>query len=444
MPLGLFGGGFCIGVVFGLYQEQIVLSFDDPKFAGRFYSMAVIMVGIFIIIYTIIDIFANPYIYLAYSLSPFIIIKEFINLNADPLLRILFFLLILLMIVTTTLIGKSEHTIPPQKTFNIRMYFRKKENLPEHALAFFWGFFYTNTYYSSILLLEQEGLKVNLNIFVIVFFLTFIIASFPTGFMMDTIGRKLTILLGFSIQAFAFLILSFFATTDTLLLYIIPIILGIGFSMGITGSFLIFIELPAREYIRDTGYFYIILGGIGMINGMIIGEVIKPLLYNPIYLTVILLFIFVIATFTVSQLRETLPSKEELEWKSSVQYIYVLLKSGIPIYNQNLCELQEGNPPTDECLFGGALVAVSSLLQEFTREKKPLKVIKQEGFSILLEEGENILVAIITIKELKIIRQKLQEFLEEFQDFFGELISKGIADTTVFLPAKKLAEKHFS
>ena len=90
------------------------------------------------------------------------------------------------------------------------------------------------------------------------------------------------------------------------------------------------------------------------------------------------------------------------------------------------------------------LVAVSSLLQEFTREKKSLKVIKQEGFSILLEEGEKVLVAIITIKELKVIRQKLQEFLEEFQNFFGELIDKGIAETTVFLPAKRLAEKHFS
>jgi hypothetical protein len=99
---------------------------------------------------------------------------------------------------------------------------------------------------------------------------------------------------------------------------------------------------------------------------------------------------------------------------------------------------------TDENLLGGALSAISSLLKEISTSKKPLKVIKQEGFTILIEEGEEIIVALFIVKELKkVIRRKMQDFIIEFQDFFEELINLEGVDQQVFLPARKLVEKYF-
>lgn len=102
-----------------------------------------------------------------------------------------------------------------------------------------------------------------------------------------------------------------------------------------------------------------------------------------------------------------------------------------------MCELQEGDYCTDESLIGGVLVAISSLLQEMAQNQNPLKMVKQEGFSILIEENPSVLVAVITLKELKIIRQKMEDFLEEFQGFFGELIEEGVKDLMVFSSVKK-------
>ncbi len=134
---------------------------------------------------------------------------------------------------------------------------------------------------------------------------------------------------------------------------------------------------------------------------------------------------------------------EESEWKSSIQYLYIILKSGLTIYTHDLSELQQNKQFIDEDYLGGALSAIDSLLKEIASNKEPLKVIKQERFRILLEEGEKVYVAVIALKEFRIIRRKMKEFLKEFQEFFKEFLEKGVSDAEAFNPAKILVSKHF-
>lgn len=98
----------------------------------------------------------------------------------------------------------------------------------------------------------------------------------------------------------------------------------------------------------------------------------------------------------------------------------------------------------DELLLGGALVAVSTLIKEIAQNREKLKVIKQEGFSILFEEGNKILTALLTLKELKIRHCKLEDFTLKFDSFFGEVLDEWNGDTRVFLPTKQLVEEYFS
>ncbi len=421
VPFGLFGAGFGIGVYFGFSNALLHFTTEDPKFTGHFFALGQAILAIFIVIQTLIDLLANSWIYISY------------------------FLLIFLAVGILLMYCKADVKLPPQEPLSIRKYLSKKENLPELGLAFFSGFFFTNTYYSTIIILQPLGGLMELNIFVIVLFITFAIVALPCGILMDTFGRRITILLGLSIQALAFLLLSFSEITISLLIYIFPILLGIGLSFTIITSYVFFEELPPRKHLRDLGYIYMGVLGLGCVGGAVLGEVLRPLLaLDPGNLTIILLFVFVIATFSISQLKETLPTKDELEWKGAIQYLYVLLRSGIPVHSQDLCEIQEGNYCMDEALLGGALIAISSILQEAAQNQNPLKVVKQENYSILIEESPKILVAVITLKELKIIRQKMQTFLEEFQEFFGEVIDSGLTDMRVYSPAKRLAEKFFS
>ena len=92
---------------------------------------------------------------------------------------------------------------------------------------------------------------------------------------------------------------------------------------------------------------------------------------------------------------------------------------------------------------GGALVAVSSIFNEILRDKKIIKVIKQENFTIHIEEGKHVIIALIALHEIKKIRKKMQEFLDDFEDFFEDALLKGIAEVQLFMPTTKIVQKHF-
>ena len=106
-------------------------------------------------------------------------------------------------------------------------------------------------------------------------------------------------------------------------------------------------------------------------------------------------------------------------------------------------EKREKLKEKNDILLGGALVAVSSILDEIAQQTQSLKVIKKEHFSILIEEFENLTLVVFTTKELKVIRKKMKEFLKEFYFFFEDLIKMEITNITSFLPAKKLTQRHF-
>lgn len=196
---------------------------------------------------------------------------------------------------------------------------------------------------------------------------------------------------------------------------------------------------------REAIYFAAISFGIGLIAGVILEQsfVLFVQRENYEHISLILLFIIVSATLIIFQLKETKPSKEEIEWKNAAQYLLVLSKSGVPLYSYNLSSDGKG-PKHDELLLGGALVAVSTLIKEIAQNREKLKVVKQEGFSILFEEGEEVLTALLALKELKILRRKMEDFTAKFESFFGEVLKDWSGDTRVFLPTRQLVEEFFT
>jgi hypothetical protein len=94
-------------------------------------------------------------------------------------------------------------------------------------------------------------------------------------------------------------------------------------------------------------------------------------------------------------------------------------------------------------LVGGALTGITELVKEISQRAGKLKVIQQEGYCILLEEGRDVIVALMALDELDIIRSKLQDFLEEFQLFFGELIAEWEGNPRVFSPTREIVIRHF-
>ena len=284
------------------------------------------------------------------------------------------------------------------------------------------------------------------NNFALNLFITFVISVFIAGQIYDILGRKVGMLLGLGIQALSFLFIVIL-NDEYYLDYIFPIILGIGTTFFLTSIPLIFVELTSKKFIRDKMSLAYIFMGLGMIFAVAVAEVLKnEFLRDYSYLTVYLLFMFLIAAIFISQIKETLPSKQELEWQGEMQYLFIYFKSGVTIYNQDLTKLGKKTPDyheDSEILLGGALVAVSSIFNEILRDKKIIKVIKQENFTIHIEEGKHVIMALIALHEIKKIRKKMQEFLDDFEDFFEDALVKGISETQLFMPTTKIVQKHF-
>lgn len=418
ISLCLFGGGFCIGSSCGLINLSTYSVNEKPENSGRLIGLAFLITSPFIILQTFIDSLLIPVVYVFYILIVFLIIASFL------------------------LYGRKGIKWPTQNSLNLIKYLKKKENLPTIALAFFIGFFTTNTYYAGILILELMGALNSLYTFVITIFLVNIVVSLFIGLFADKFGRKLTILLGLCIQALGFLLLSFLGINLTVLVYIFPIPIGIGYVMANIGSNLSFGELSEPKYIRDTSSVYMIFLGFGCVGGVLIAEIFRSLLISqPFYFTIMLLFVFVIATLSVSQLKETLPSKEEIEWKTSLQEFFCITSTnGICIYHYNF--LEESN--IDPQLFAGGISGVCSLVQEMTQSQKRTKVIDQEDKTLLLEFGDYITCVLLCTSNLHILRNKLKEIIQEIEFLFKDELVHWTGKIDIFNPIGKLIKRYFT
>ncbi|MBD3405213.1 MAG: hypothetical protein GF411_03640 [Candidatus Lokiarchaeota archaeon] len=379
-------------------------------------------------------------------LSPIVIIATWLHGMNQPLLLSAYFIVVYIVIALLFIDGKKKlNNLPPRCT-NIRSFLRHKDVWPSILLMFFVGFFFTNTYLASVILLDYSNILSNLDTFVIVLFSVCIIVTIPCGMLFDRIGRRWTLLIGFYAQAIAFLLLSFFPPMEYpfMLEVIFPAVIAFGFTIAIFGALLVSLELAPRGFLRVHQGISWVLFGVGMTVGVITDIALYPLITtSPAYLPLVLIFALFTATIVVLQLKETLPSKEELEWKRKLEHILVLTKGGIPLYSERMSPTQPSKESPDEMLIGGALTGITELIKEISQRAGKLKVIQQEGYCIILEEGREVIVAVMALEELGTIRAKTQDFLEDFQRFFGELINDWSGDPKVFSPAKELVQNHF-
>ncbi len=392
--------------------------------------------------------------YLSYMIIAVCVITAtiFDMMHSNYLLSIL--MIILLLIFLICVLKNKNNEYERLNRHPLKFYFNhishNSINYSYFLLSFFIGFFFINTYYSIILLLDIKGYLINdfttFNKFIMILFITCFLFSFPIGVLYDHLGRKWMILLGFYINAIAFLVISISNTFNSLMLYVIlPFLIGLGFTLSIFGGFLMVnLELAPKEFIIEHNSMSWIFFAMGLIIAHITDQFLyKYLQEQIIIMPLIIIFTYFTATIIVFQIKESLPSRKEMEWKKKIDLLLILTKYGIPIYSYEFEKYNNNNQHnTDTILTGGALVGISTMIKELT-SKSNLKVIRQENYCIMLEETEHVILAIMASEELKIIRDHMIEFIMEFESFFSDVFDSWNSNTVVFLPTKKLVEKYF-
>ncbi|MHA1698760.1 MAG: hypothetical protein ACTSWN_07990 [Promethearchaeota archaeon] len=197
-----------------------------------------------------------------------------------------------------------------------------------------------------------------------------------------------------------------------------------------------------------------ILQGIFIHNLLLMQEQLSNLLFNIANLGILIIFVVLVNT------ADTLPQKEK-NWDKSLIALYLMHHSGILIDHQNFRmnqavstndDVLASKDGTDESrddelqpdLVSSGLIGIIQLLQEILKGKKIVKSIDNYTKKIIIEKGKDIIAALITDQDLRILREKLKNFVRDFEDKYHSKLQapKGF-NLNEFIGLEELKNKYF-
>ncbi|NHI91012.1 MAG: hypothetical protein EAX96_00830 [Candidatus Lokiarchaeota archaeon] len=147
----------------------------------------------------------------------------------------------------------------------------------------------------------------------------------------------------------------------------------------------------------------------------------------------------IIGLFFISIGAYGFPKLSELNWKSNLIKLYVIKTDGICLYEYSFID----DIDVDRFLMSGGIATIVKFVKEMTKSDKILSSIKQGEKNIIVEQGKNVILALMVKVEQDIIQEKMKMFVKEFETFFRDIISIWKGDLEYFKPTKALIEKIF-
>ncbi len=134
-------------------------------------------------------------------------------------------------------------------------------------------------------------------------------------------------------------------------------------------------------------------------------------------------------------------TESEKNWYKRLHHIYLFLPQGESIYQY---PFKSGVIEESEAQFvSGGLAGLFELIKEVTKSETKIKIIEQEELSIILEHGNYVSAALIAEENLKTLRNKLKDLINDVEDFFSEELENFQGDIRPFSKIDKFVQKIF-
>lgn len=135
---------------------------------------------------------------------------------------------------------------------------------------------------------------------------------------------------------------------------------------------------------------------------------------------------------------------EELRWTEQLVGLYVYdHDSGVNMFDYQFKQADMSKHYLDELLISAGISGIVIVLGEMTDGSESLKIIEQENRKILIETGTATTCVLIVKENLTILRNKLEDFLRDFELIFEDTIKSWGGKLNLFDPAELLVQKHF-
>ena len=127
-----------------------------------------------------------------------------------------------------------------------------------------------------------------------------------------------------------------------------------------------------------------------------------------------------------------IPSFEEVHWEESLLHIFVFhINTSACIYDEALMKAGKDAEVSAD-LFSSGVTGIIGIIKEMVQSEKKLKVLDHEDKKIILEYGEYITVALVTIRDLKILHEKLPHYISLIEEQFRERFEHWSGEITQF------------
>ena len=276
----------------------------------------------------------------------------------------------------------------------------------------------------------------------LVFPVLLVVSFFVAGIVFDIYGRRRSISLIVFLLG-TYVLLSYFSSSGMLVavgLYFAVLVLIIVAILTIIGDTSIY---PARA-MPVTLLLVATSLGIGIYLRIVFESLGSPDI--PLYLGN---FGLILVSMVLINTADTL-SAQEKAWDKSLIAIYVMHTSGMLLYHKDFRDVEikvpheETGDDGQHDLISSGLVGITQMLQEILKGKQIARAIDHYSKKILLEAGKNIIVALIVHIDLRVLRDKLKRFIQEFEiEFFDELDDPKGVDMQRFDKTADLIKKYF-
>ena len=135
------------------------------------------------------------------------------------------------------------------------------------------------------------------------------------------------------------------------------------------------------------------------------------------------------------------PSFSELNWKEKLRDIYLIHKSGLPLFHIAQ-DNGESVDDTSDILRGGALSSINVVLKNITKSEMRIRAIDQGNIKLLFGHRDPFILVVIAEADLQILHYKISQFFAEFFSLYKN-IPEEYYNPKAFQPARTIAVKIF-
>jgi len=110
-----------------------------------------------------------------------------------------------------------------------------------------------------------------------------------------------------------------------------------------------------------------------------------------------------------------IPSFQEIHWDDSLLHVFVFhINTSACIFDESLIKVGKDSEISAD-LFSSGVSGIINIIKEMVQSEKKLKVLDHEDKKIILEYGEYITVALVTVRDLKILHEKLPQYISRIE-----------------------------